>query len=151
MKPDIQILNENNYVFPDDVNDVIETTLSILNQDKKISVNINFVDEQEISALNKQFRDYSEPTDVLSFEANMIDPETGFIILGDIVICVPFVEKQSKLLKNNLNDEIKLMIIHGMLHLLGYDHEDEQSKSIMWDYQNKILEKLQIELNSIPE
>jgi rRNA maturation RNase YbeY len=43
------------------------------------------------------------------------------------------------------------MIIHGMLHLLGYDHEDEQAKSIMWDYQNKILEKLQIQLNSIPE
>src|SRR5690606_4865875 len=144
MKPEIHILNENNYEFPEDIDDVIETTLSILNQDNKISVNINLVNELEISELNKQFRGYSEPTDVLSFEAGVIDPETGKIILGDIVICIPFVEKQSTLLKNILNNEFKLMIIHGMLHLLGFDHDEEQSKSIMWNYQNKILEKLLI-------
>jgi probable rRNA maturation factor len=151
MKPEIHLLNENKYDYPDDIDDVIETTLTVLNQDKKISVNINLVDEQEISELNKQFRDYSEPTDVLSFEAGVIDPETGNKILGDIVICIPFVEKQSTLLQNNLNNEIRLMIIHGMLHLLGYNHDDEHSKSIMWGDQNKILEKLQIELNNIPE
>lgn len=151
MKPEIHLLNENKYDYPDDIDDVIETTLTVLNQEKKISVNINLVDEQEISELNKQFRDYSEPTDVLSFEAGVIDPETGNKILGDIVICIPFVEKQSTLLQNNLNNEIRLMIIHGMLHLLGYNHDDEHSKSIMWGDQNKILEKLQIELNNIPE
>lgn len=151
MKPEIHLLNENKYDYPDDIDDVIETTLTVLNQEKKISVNINLVDEQEILELNKQFRDYSEPTDVLSFEAGVIDPETGNKILGDIVICIPFVEKQSTLLQNNLNNEIRLMIIHGMLHLLGYNHDDEHSKSIMWGDQNKILEKLQIELNNIPE
>lgn len=151
MKPEIHLLNENNYDLPDEIENVIDAILSILKLDNKISVNISFVDEQEITRLNKQFRNYSEPTDVLSFEAGVIDPETGKKILGDIVICIPFVEKQSTLLKNNLNNEIKLMIIHGMLHLLGFDHDEEQTKSIMWNYQSKILEKLQIELNNIPE
>jgi len=151
MKPEIHLLNEKNYNLPDDIENVIDVTLSILNQVHKISVNISFVDEQEITRLNKQYRNFSVPTDVLSFEAGVIDPETGNKILGDIVICIPFVEKQSTLLQNNLNNEIRLMIIHGMLHLLGYNHDDEHSKSIMWGDQNKILEKLQIELNNIPE
>jgi len=151
MKPEIHLLNEKNYNLPDDIENVIDVTLSILNQVHKISVNISFVDEQEITRLNKQYRNFSVPTDVLSFEAGVIDPETGNKILGDIVICIPFVEKQSTFLKNNLNDEIKLMILHGMLHLLGFDHEDDQSKAKMWDYQNKILERLQIKLNNIPE
>jgi len=151
MKPEIHLLNENNYDIPNKIENIIDATLSILKQDNKISVNISFVDEQEITRLNKQFRNYSEPTDVLSFEAGVIDPETGKIILGDIVICVPFVVNQSTFFKNNLNDEIKLMIIHGMLHLFGFDHENVQSKAEMWDYQNKILERLQIKLNNIPE
>lgn len=151
MKPEIHLLNENNYDIPDEIENIIDATLSILKQDNKISVNISFVDEQEITRLNKQFRNYSEPTDVLSFEAGVIDPETGKKILGDIVICVPFVVNQSTFLKNNLNDEIKLMIIHGMLHLFGFDHENEQSKAEMWDYQTKILERLQIKLKHIPE
>ncbi len=151
MKPEIHLLNENNYDIPDEIENIIDATLSILKQDNKISINISFVDEQEITRLNKQFRNYSEPTDVLSFEAGVIDPETGKKILGDIVICVPFVVNQSTFFKNNLNDEIKLMIIHGMLHLFGFDHENEQSKAEMWDYQNKILKRLQIKLNHIPE
>ena len=151
MKPEIHLLNENNYDIPDEIENIIDATLSILKQDNKISVNISFVDEQEMTRLNKQFRNYSEPTDVLSFEAGVIDPETGKKILGDIVICVPFVVNQSTFFKNNLNDEIKLMIIHGMLHLFGFDHENEQSKAEMWDYQNKILKRLQIKLNNIPE
>lgn len=151
MKPEITILNENEYDYPNDLEDVIASTLSVTNQNKNVSININFVNEQEIVNINNQFRGYPEPTDVLSFEAGVTDPETGKTILGDIIICLPFVEKQSALLENDLNNEIKLMVIHGMLHLLGFDHDDEKSKSLMWDKQNKILESLKIHLNKIPE
>lgn len=151
MKPEITILNENEYDYPNDLEDVIATTLSFTNQNKNVSININFVNEQEIVNINNQFLGYPEPTDVLSFEADVTDPETGKTILGDIIICLPFVEKQSALLENDLHNEIKLMVIHGMLHLLGFDHDDEKSKSLMWDKQNKILESLKIHLNKIPE
>lgn len=151
MKPQILILNENQYDLPDNFEEVVQETLTIANHNKEIQVNIIFVDEDEIIRLNDNFRDYSEATDVLSFEAGYIDPETGNLNLGDIVICTPFVMKQSAKLGNEPNDEMRLMVVHGMLHLLGYDHSNDEEKSIMWETQRKILENLEIHLNTIPE
>lgn len=151
MNPDFLIINKKNYSFPDDLDKVIEKTLEIIDRPKNISVNIILVDEKEITILNKQYRQINKPTDVLSFDLNILDPETGSLMLGEIIICVPFVEKQAQSLKNNLYDELKLMIIHGLLHLFGFDHDNDGSKSVMWNYQSKILESLQIKLKNIPE
>jgi len=151
MKPQILILNENQYDLPDNFEEVVQETLKIVKHNKEIQVNLIFVDEHEIIQLNENFRGYPEATDVLSFEAGYIDPETGNLNLGDIVICAPFVMKQSAKLGNKPNDEMRLMVIHGMLHLLGYDHDNEEEKSLMWETQRKILENLEIHLNTIPE
>ena len=151
MKPQILILNENQYDLPDNFEEVVQETLRIVKHNKEIQVNLIFVDEHEIIQLNENFRGYPEATDVLSFEAGYIDPETGNLSLGDIVICAPFVMKQSAKLGNKPNDEMRLMVIHGMLHLLGYDHGNEEEKSLMWETQKKILENLEIHLNTIPE
>lgn len=151
MKPEVFVLNKENYNYPDDLEIVIDNTLIETNYSNNVSVNISFVNEKEITRLNRQYRNLNEATDVLSFEAGTVDPETGKLLLGDIVICVPFVENQSEKLGNIFFNELKLMVIHGMLHLIGFDHDTIEKKSIMWNYQSKILESLQINLKNLPE
>ena len=88
---------------------------------------------------------------MLSFESDgEYDPENGLEYIGDIVICYEQVKKQAELSGHSTDDEIALMEIHGLLHLLGYDHTDEEQKNEMWEYQNLYLEKCGVHLNRCP-
>ncbi|MBN2246809.1 MAG: rRNA maturation RNase YbeY, partial [Candidatus Aminicenantes bacterium] len=82
---------------------------------------LTFVDDQEMMRLNKQYRDMDASTDVLSFSLNEKGPD-GKFYLGDIVISVPKAYEQSKEKKHTLEKELKVLTIHGFLHLLGYEH-----------------------------
>ena len=151
MNPEIAIINDQNFEIPSSLEEVVNTILLSVGHANNISLSISFVNISEMKILNKKYYGYAQSTDVLSFEANEIDPETGRLILGDIVICYPHVQNQSSFLNNNLFDELKLMVIHGLLHLLGYDHDDEIKKSKMWQLQDKILKMNKIQLNQLPE
>ena len=139
--------------FPVDINidHIITRTNEHINKYNNFDMSIVFVSNEEMKELNTQYSGYAKPTDVLSFEAGEIDPETGRLYLGDIVISFPFVEAQAKKLENKLVDEITLMIVHGFLHLNGFDHLTPEEKETMWLLQNRILETLNIQLNQIPE
>ena len=150
-KPDVSVQNPEKFTIPKNIEELVFSIFSILDKNMNVVVNITFVDDIEMTKLNINYRGVQSPTDVLSFEAGVIDPENGKTILGDIVICYPFVSRQAKTLQNDIDDEIKLMVIHGLLHLLGYDHDDEESKQIMWDKQDQILKAEKILLNKIPE
>lgn len=150
-KPEVSIENPENFNIPKNIEDLVFSILSILCENIYVIVNITFINDIKMIELNNNYRGIQNPTDVLSFEARVIDPENGKTILGDIVICYPFVSRQAKTLQNDIYDEIKLMVIHGLLHLLGYDHDDEESKQIMWDKQDQILKAEKILLNKIPE
>ena len=104
-------------------------------------VNLTFVDDQEINALNKQYRGIDAPTDVLSFPMNESCPD-GKFYLGDIVISVPNALKQSIDKKHSLEKELKLLMVHGFLHLLGYEH----FKGIETQ-EKKIIDLLKDEIN----
>ena len=148
---DVIILNEDNFDIPLEFDNLIS---SIFSHEKIYSskiVSITFIDEQKMQDLYAQYFVYAQSTDVLSFEAREFDPETGKEFLGDIVICYPFVVQQSRTLGNELFAEIKLMVIHGMLHLLGYDHSTIDQKSLMWLRQSEILKANGITLNQLPE
>ena len=149
--PEIIIINENEYLIPSDISEVVASIFSFLQNDTGSGVTIVFIEEEEMSLLYKQYYGYTHNTDVLSFESGEIDPESGRIMLGDILICYPFVEKQAISLGNKLDDEIKLLVIHGMLHLLGFDHATEEQKLRMWEVQNKLLALNDINLNRMPE
>lgn len=149
--PEVIIINEDKFNIPVDIGDIISSILIIENQVPDKVVTISFINENEMKELYSKYFGYAQSTDVLSFEAGEIDPESGKEILGDIVICYPFVTQQSLTLGNELFDEIKLMVIHGMLHLLGYDHNSEDQKSEMWQSQNEILMANRIKLNQLPE
>lgn len=149
--PEIVIINENEYLIPSDITEVVASIFSFLQSDTRSAVTIAFIEEEEMSFLYKQYYGYTHITDVLSFESGEIDPESGRIMLGDILICYPFVEKQAISLGNKLDDEIKLLVIHGMLHLVGFDHTTEEQKLCMWEVQNKLLTLNDVNLNRMPE
>lgn len=92
-------------------------------------VSVTFVDNDYIQSLNKQYREKDMPTDVLSFPMNKedgtyeIDPENGAQLLGDIVISMEKVMEQSERYGHSMRREVTYLVAHGMLHLLGYDHE----------------------------
>lgn len=148
---DVFILNEESYNIPEDLKCLVYSILSTEDVvDEKI-VSVSFINEREMVNLHKEYIGYAQPTDVLSFEANELDPESGKEFLGDILICYPYVVRQSLTLGNNLFSEIKLMVIHGMLHLLGYAHDTEEGKLAMWHRQSLLLTKNSIDINQLPE
>ncbi|MBQ6517201.1 MAG: rRNA maturation RNase YbeY [Anaerolineaceae bacterium] len=112
---------------------------------------LTFVEPEAIRELNKTYRDTDSVTDVLSFESDgEYDPETGLEYLGDIIICAQQAEKQAEQSGHSFENEIALLEIHGLLHLLGYDHMDDDQKEEMWKYQDMYLEKCGIHLNRRP-
>ena len=95
--------------------------------------------------LNRQYRDIDTPTDVLSFPADFTDPESEAPYLGDILISYPRAEKQAAAGGHSTLAELQLLVVHGVLHLLGFDHAQVQEKAEMWAAQSEILHRLGLE------
>jgi len=92
-------------------------------------VNVSFVDEEYIRELNKQHRGKDESTDVLSFPSGEnglfeVDMETGASLLGDIALSIPHVYRQAEQYGHDIRREFAYLTVHSMLHLIGYDHEE---------------------------
>lgn len=100
-----------------------------------------------IQNLNKQYRNVDRPTDVLSFPSEETDPESGMRYLGDIIISLPQAATQAAEAGHSLADEISMLAIHGVLHLLGYDHQDAAEKTEMWAKQDAYLKTLGITMD----
>lgn len=110
-------------------------------------VTLVITDDQGIRELNRDFLGIDAPTDVLAFgaqegdESFVVSPEAqGY--LGDVIISYPRAVTQAKELGHPLELEIRLLIVHGLLHLLGYDHAGKAEKTIMWARQDAILRDL---------
>lgn len=109
-------------------------------------VGLILVDDQYIRSLNKKYRDKDAPTDVLSFsylEPNGSDrPTEEEFAVGDIYISTDRARAQAVDVGHNLESEIALLVVHGLLHLLGYDHEQEKEQEIMQGKERAILGRL---------
>jgi probable rRNA maturation factor len=103
---------------------------------------IVLTDDEQLQDLNRDYRDIDAPTDVLSFPASESDPETGRRYIGDILISVQRAEEQASAAGHALESELQLLIVHGVLHLLGYDHGEAEEKVRMWAAQSAVLAKL---------
>ena len=104
-------------------------------------LSITLVDEEEIEKLHIQWMDLPGPTDVLSFPMDELKPFSaaqGPGIIGDIVLCPKFAAKQAK---SSVAEEISLLTIHGVLHLLGFDHAEKEEEKEMFALQDKILQE----------
>lgn len=151
MELKLEIANEHEYKVPENFEKVILKTFEILSFNKNTLISLAFLNESEISKIYEEYFGYAHITDVLSFSSEIIDPESGFLYLGEILICYPFVVKQAQSVENELDSEVSLLIVHGLLHLLGYDHDNESNKNKMWNMQSAILNSLDLKINKIPE
>ena len=143
------------------------TAMDVINPAcRDIEVNIHFVSKSRIHQINKMYRDTDRHTDVLSFpmlvysdnNGTIIPPskitrtqfvmdvneENGHIFIGDIFLCLPVCFAQAKEYGTGREREISYLAIHGLLHLLGYDHMVDDEKRYMRDMEEKILEKCDI-------
>ncbi len=117
-------------------------------------VSVTFVDDNQIKELNNQFRNINSSTDVLSFplgEDNVYDknPKTGRCLLGDIVLSMQHAEKQSELYGHSLEREVAYLTVHSMLHLLGYDHvNNEDERALMRSREEVALEKMGLSIKT---
>jgi probable rRNA maturation factor len=92
--------------------------------------------------LNLKYRQVDTPTDVLSFPSGEVDPDTSDIYLGDVVISLPRAQSQATSEGHPIVEELQLLVVHGTLHLLGYDHAQAKEKKLMQVAQDKILGQL---------
>jgi len=131
----------------------LDTLLSYQQLDKK-EITVRIVDEEEIQQLNQQYRGKDKPTNVLSFPFEMPEltlpdgiqiDESMSNFLGDIVICAQVVTQESIQQNKLLGHHWAHMLIHGTLHLLGYDHIDDQEAQEMEGIEIAILKKLAID------
>ena len=122
---------------------IIEATLAREGRPEG-EVSLLVTDDETVAAYNQQYRGVEGPTDVLSFAAQ--EPTPGFVTapemaayLGDIVIALPYTRRQAAALNRSLKDELRLLAVHGTLHLLGYDHAEPEEEAVMWAKQDAIL------------
>jgi len=117
-------------------------TLEYESKDPDADLSIVLTDDKKLRGLNRDYLGIDSPTDVLSFPASESDPETGARYLGDILISVPRAAKQAKAAGHDLQAEVQLLVVHGILHLLGHDHGEAEEKTRMWAAQAEVLERL---------
>lgn len=123
------------------VNSAIETannqaSASTISTDAEVSIRV--VDNDESRTLNREYRHQDKPTNVLSFPAEL-DAIIGLPLLGDLVICAPVVEDEAQQQQKTLTAHWAHMVIHGILHLIGYDHIDDSDAEVMEALETQIL------------
>lgn len=124
--------------------EILEKTRNVLKIDKDYEISIILVDAKEIHQINKDYRNIDRPTDVISFALKDSDDE--FFIdevdleLGDIFINIEAVVNQAKEYGHSECREISFLCTHGILHLLGYDHMNEEDEKVMFGLQDVILD-----------
>lgn len=127
------------------VRKVVKHTLKKMEAEKS-EVNIIFVGLEEIHEINKTYRNVDRPTDVISFALEDTEDVTVYEerVLGDIYICLDKVHEQAKEYGHTEIREMVFLIVHGLLHLLGYDHMIKEEEKIMFGLQEEILNEMGI-------
>ena len=140
---------------------LVDATMGMLGCPYEVGVSVSVVTADEIHRLNREYREIDSETDVLSFpmneyekagefrgevfEASMtIDPESGELMLGDIVLCADRVRSQATEYGHSEKREYAFLVVHSLLHLCGFDHIADADRMIMEEKQRTILESLSI-------
>lgn len=159
----LMIDNRQDNINIEEINDIIEKvvnkTIEYEGIKNKFEISVILVDNIQIQKINKEYRKIDSPTDVLSFpmieydEPGIlphdgayleVDRDTDEILLGDIAISLEKAYEQSKEYGHSFEREVAFLTLHGMLHLLGYDHIDEKDRALMRQREEGILNILKI-------
>lgn len=131
---------------PDAIEDVLryaaEVTLQTASAPGVPDLTVVLTGDEQVQALNLQFLQIDAPTDVLSFPDGTVDEDSGETYLGDVIIAYPTARQQAAAGGHALQAELQLLVVHGVLHLLGYDHAEPAEKEAMWAVQSAALGRL---------
>jgi len=147
MNVDVQVAsNAPGIPSTDDIRQWVEHAVGVVDADRDADVSVRIVDEHEMRTLNRDFRDQDKPTNVLSFPAGDMAglPADELPALGDIVVCATVVAAEAAEQGKTLGDHWGHMLVHGTLHLLGYDHMTEREAGEMEGHERQILADLGI-------
>ena len=138
------------------VNKMVVSALDFENCPYEAEVSVTFVDDEGIRKINSEYRGIDKSTDVLSFPFNEFEipgnfydieesvdafnPETGELLLGDIILSTDHITEQAIEYGHSETRELAFLVVHSMLHLMGYDHMVDEDRVIMEERQRKILE-----------
>jgi len=128
----------------DNLQAVATTALAVTGTSPESEIGLQIIEDDQMQQLNLEYMGIDSPTDVLSFPVPFLNPDTGNPYLGDILISYPTAARQAKTAGHPVSEEISLLLVHGILHLLGYDHTTPEEKTAMWDIQDTILTRLNI-------
>lgn len=126
--------------------DLADYTIKLLSRRDNFSLEVNFIDNETIHQINKDYRHIDRPTDVISFA--FLDEVEGEVsinyddhqfLLGEILISIDQAKIQAEEYGHSLHREICFLFVHGLLHLLGYDHQNEEEEKEMFGLQERIL------------
>lgn len=139
------IVDNNLYQNYDYLKEVINHTLEVMDAKESIFT-IIFVTKEEIHELNKQYRGVDRVTDVISFALEDVNDVSlsDIRVLGDIYICIDRMKEQAIEYNHSETRELSFLTVHGLLHLLGYDHQTKEEEEVMFNLQRKILSDLNI-------
>lgn len=126
----------------DQIKAAVEKTMRVAGAISDAELTVVLSDDDELHRLNLQFLGIDAPTDVLSFPADFVDPDSQHPYLGDILISVERALQQAEQQNHSAQQELRLLIVHGVLHLLGFDHAEAVDKERMWSLQNQIVSNL---------
>jgi probable rRNA maturation factor len=123
-----------------------QLTLDLENVTQGSALSVVIGDDTLLKKLNQKYRSIAATTDVLSFPSSELDPDTNSIYLGDVIISLPRAEYQASAGGHPLVYELQLLVVHGTLHLLGYDHLGRADKKKMQLAQDQVLNQLGVRL-----
>ena len=142
----VNLISSDDYNLPRSLLESLEQVFILVSNSEGLedaNINLSLISSKEMQSLNKQYRGFDKDTNVLSFENQDISREHTKNI-GDIAICYPYVVDEAKKENKELDNHITHMFIHGTLHILGYDHENESEANNMELKEIELLSKFNI-------
>ena len=136
----IEVTNTSGQLVPaTEINSLLTFALLELELNPECEINVSFVDDEYMTELHIKWMDEPGTTDVLSFPMDMPETPGEAVTLGDIVISPVVAAEQAKAQGHSIEHEIYILAVHGLLHIIGYDHADKAEETVMFDLQEKIV------------
>jgi len=136
----IEVINTSGQLVPTtEINSLLTFALLELELNLECELNVSFVEDDYMTELHIKWMDEPGTTDVLSFPMDMPETPGEAVTLGDIVISPVVAAEQAKAQGHSIEHEIYILVIHGLLHIIGYDHADKAEEKVMFDLQEKIV------------
>ena len=136
----IEVTNTSGQLVPAaEINSLLTFALLELALNPECEINVSFVDDEYMTELHIKWMDEPGTTDVLSFPMDMPETPGEAVTLGDIVISPVVAAEQAKAQGHSIEHEIYILAVHGLLHIIGYDHADKTEEKVMFDLQEKIV------------